>query len=73
MDAWQKCPVCEGTGDVHAYLHLNKQCKVCQGYGIISTANGRPPIFNSGYTTTVANYPTYFTHKTDNPETKTNG
>jgi RecJ-like exonuclease len=38
--SFQKCPICEGSGNVS---FLNYQCTVCNGKGIISEINGLPP------------------------------
>lgn len=44
VDAWQKCPVCEGEGQVPCdFTIMNEQCPTCKGKRIISTATGKPP------------------------------
>ncbi len=42
---WQKCPICNGTGNrpVLEGDILSNKCKVCEGKGIISTITGLPP------------------------------
>jgi hypothetical protein len=47
MDAWQKCPICNGTGEGYT-IHWVSPCKVCSGAGIISTISGLPPNRFSG-------------------------
>ncbi len=37
---WQKCPVCDGTGNSP---NFNVVCSVCNGMKIISELTGRPP------------------------------
>ena len=39
--AFQKCPVCEGSGK--STTEFGSTCHVCQGYGIINELNGQPP------------------------------
>jgi DnaJ-class molecular chaperone len=38
---WQKCPICNGTGDDPKYI--TKKCEVCTGKGIINQLTGLPP------------------------------
>jgi len=38
---WQKCPVCNGTGECNI-IHP-PSCKTCDGKGIISSLTGKPP------------------------------
>ncbi len=46
--AWQKCPICEGTGIVFCNSGLTseptKKCPVCDGQLIISDITGQPPV-----------------------------
>ena len=37
---WQKCPICNGTGRDVNYNY----CTVCNGYKIIDTITGFPPV-----------------------------
>ena len=39
---FQKCPICEGSGEVPSNL-LDTTCSVCKGEKIISTLTGLPP------------------------------
>jgi hypothetical protein len=39
---FQKCPICEGSGEVPSNL-LDTTCSVCKGEKIISTLTGFPP------------------------------
>lgn len=43
--AWQKCPVCEGTGKkaFPTVFNTSEPCSVCVGEKIINTATGKPP------------------------------
>lgn len=43
---WQKCPICNGTGETHNALSSScfNNCKTCNGHGIISELTGLPPI-----------------------------
>ena len=42
---WQKCPICNGTGEVFPVGISNgpKKCDVCNGKKIISKLTGKPP------------------------------
>jgi len=44
---YQKCPVCNGTGKhtppIGTIGDVGGSCHVCQGYGIINEATGKPP------------------------------
>lgn len=42
---WQKCPICNGTGNSsqHYAEAVTFTCKVCEGKGIISELTGLPP------------------------------
>lgn len=42
---WQKCPICNGTGNNNAIENYNftSVCKTCNGKGIISQITGLPP------------------------------
>lgn len=39
--AFQKCPVCSGTGK--SPTEFNSTCHVCRGHGIINEFTGAPP------------------------------
>ena len=41
--SFQKCPVCEGTGQVPRF-GTNPVCHVCNGHGIIDEVTGQPPV-----------------------------
>ncbi len=41
--SFQKCPVCEGTGQVQRF-GVNPVCHVCSGHGIIDEVTGQPPV-----------------------------
>ncbi len=42
--AWQKCPVCSGSGRGFNFaLNQDTYCNVCQGAGIIGELTGLPP------------------------------
>ena len=41
--SFQKCPVCEGTGQVQRF-GVNPVCHVCNGHGIIDEVTGQPPV-----------------------------
>ena len=42
---WQKCPICNGTGNSYNNMTMNTSstCKTCNGKGIISEITGLPP------------------------------
>ena len=42
---WQKCPICNGTGNSYNNMTMNTSstCKTCNGRGIISEITGLPP------------------------------
>ena len=42
---YQKCPICNGSGDTNSNYSLNTStsCKTCNGKGIISEITGLPP------------------------------
>ena len=48
MEAWQLCPMCKGhkmvTPNGIASSNTLEMCGICNGQGIISTINGKPPI-----------------------------
>jgi len=47
---WQKCPICNGSGQVETDgMSTNPYtlCPTCKGWRIISTITGRPPQINS--------------------------
>ena len=49
--SWQKCPICEGTGDnpfVQVGLHTYP-CPTCKGVRIISKLTGLPPVIEEKY------------------------
>lgn len=52
--AFQKCPVCEGSGK--STTEFGGTCHVCQGYGIINELNGQPPKKTVVTTNTSDNY-----------------
>lgn len=41
--SFQKCPVCEGSGQVQRF-GLSPVCHVCSGHGIIDEVTGQPPV-----------------------------
>ena len=44
--SWQKCPICNGTGNNPAFdgnIYLNTTCRTCKGKGIINELTGLPP------------------------------
>lgn len=44
---WQKCPLCNGTGQDESWLIHNgtkPECPTCNGKRIINTLTGNPPI-----------------------------
>lgn len=41
--AWQKCPVCNGTGKNYGGLQSSAICPTCNGQRIISEITGLPP------------------------------
>lgn len=44
MESWQKCPVCEGHGDVIGQaIRIPVPCTVCDGQKIIHRISGLPP------------------------------
>jgi hypothetical protein len=48
--SWQKCPICNGTGDDPFVLELPRStwpCPTCKGERIISELTGLPPTQNS--------------------------
>ncbi len=42
---YQKCPICNGSGNTNSNYSLNTStsCKTCNGKGIISEITGLPP------------------------------
>lgn len=45
--SWQKCPICNGTGDNPFVLELPRStypCPTCKGARIISELTGLPPV-----------------------------
>lgn len=40
---WQKCPICNGSGQVNGLSILFQTCSVCNGKKIISELTGLPP------------------------------
>ena len=40
---WQKCPICNGTGESVDSLLSFKKCSTCKGAKIIHTITGLPP------------------------------
>lgn len=40
---WQKCPICNGTGEITLQDGNKKTCDTCNGTKMISTVNGKPP------------------------------
>jgi DnaJ-class molecular chaperone len=82
MDAWQKCPVCNGDGTKAISMYGSVTCNVCNGHGIISIITGLPPVGTkvtiSNGNVTVSNHTgpttgTNITYRTDIPSTPTNG
>lgn len=49
--SFQKCPVCEGTGQVQRF-GVNPVCHVCNGHGIIDEVTGQPPVSVTTVSTT---------------------
>ena len=49
--SFQKCPVCEGTGQVQRF-GVNPVCHVCSGHGIIDEVTGQPPVSVTTISTT---------------------
>ncbi len=47
--AWQKCPICNGTGKILNTLSSScfTICDTCNGKKIISELNGEPPIYTN--------------------------
>lgn len=43
--SWQKCPVCNGTGNNYGGLQWSASCPNCKGHGIISEISGLPPAY----------------------------
>lgn len=45
MDAWQKCPICDGTGIIYENntTTVYSSCPHCLGQRVISTVTGLPP------------------------------
>lgn len=41
--SWQKCPICNGSGQIELGLATVKVCPTCNGARIISEINGLPP------------------------------
>jgi DnaJ-class molecular chaperone len=49
---WQKCPICNGSGNTYSNYSLNTSasCRTCNGTGMINEITGLPPIkSNKGY------------------------
>jgi len=46
---YQKCPICNGSGNTYSNYSLNTSasCKTCRGTGIIGEITGLPPISQS--------------------------
>lgn len=40
---WQRCPICEGTGQVWPFVGMPVGCDVCHGQKIIDSVTGKPP------------------------------
>jgi DnaJ-class molecular chaperone len=49
--AWQKCPVCNGTGKNYGGLQSSAICPTCNGQRIISEVTGLPPALIAYYNT----------------------
>lgn len=62
--AWQKCPVCNGTGK-----NFISNCPTCNGHRIISEVTGLPPAFISYGTSSDKNV-TYGTTTNDDENKK---
>lgn len=46
MEMWQKCPICNGSGQVEngpVCTNPYSVCPTCKGWKIISVVSGRPP------------------------------
>lgn len=44
--SWQKCPICNGSGNAGmgwGYREQLESCKTCLGHGIINEKTGKPP------------------------------
>lgn len=50
--AWQKCPVCNGTGKNYGGLQWDAICPTCNGQRIISEVTGLPPTYTAYNSTT---------------------
>lgn len=48
IPAWQKCPVCEGTGVEWPASQLSDPCHKCKGECVIRISDGQPPSDGSG-------------------------
>lgn len=47
--SWQRCPICNGIGQVENYgsSSLFSVCTTCEGKKIISEITGLPPVYES--------------------------
>lgn len=53
--AWQKCPVCNGTGIInYGGLQSSAICPTCNGHRIIHEVSGLPPTYTAYNSTTTA-------------------
>jgi len=41
--AYQKCPVCNGSGKITTTTNEERTCLTCNGSGIINEKTGQPP------------------------------
>lgn len=58
---WQKCPVCNGSGNTYNTLSSSSfsVCSVCKGSKIISELNGLPPNYTNAVTSNDTQIITY--------------
>jgi len=58
--AWQKCPVCNGTGMNTSPGTFSgiQSCPTCNGHRIISEISGLPPVYEVKTTGTTTGVPT---------------
>lgn len=56
---FQKCPICNGTGQDFNFPNLNSACTVCKGAKIIDDKSGKPPTNTKDDSTTPLNLKPY--------------